>query len=154
MTLYFAYGSNMSRPLMRRRCPSAREIGPAVLDGFRAIVNDDGYITIVPAAGARLPGVLWRLTPRDRAALNAYERLDVGLYRAAPVTVRAGRVRVRALAYVARSRRRGRPRPGYLALVVAAAREVGLPEPHVRALARLSPGGFAGARRRELGELA
>ncbi|MDC7787813.1 gamma-glutamylcyclotransferase [Rhodoplanes sp. TEM] len=155
MTLYFAYGSNMSRALMRRRCPTAQEIGRAVLPGVRLLINDDGYATLVPAAGGRIEGVLWRLAPRDRAALNAYERTDVGLYRAVAMTVRAaGGRHCRALVYVARSRRAGRPRPGYMALVVGAAREVGLPEPYVAALARIAPTGFTGARPREIGEIA
>ena len=154
MTLYFAYGSNMSRALMRRRCPAARELGPAALDGFRLLINDDGYATVVPFPGGRVEGVLWRLSPRDRAALNAYERTDIGLYRAVPMAVRAGAARVRALVYVARSRREGRPRPGYHALVVEAARDAGLPAPYVRTLVRLAPGGFAGVRPREIGEIA
>lgn len=154
MTLYFAYGSNMSRAQMRRRCPSARELGPAVLDGVRVVINDDGYATVVPAAGGRVQGVLWRLAPRDRAALNSYERTDIGLYRAVVLPVRTAAGRVRALVYVARSRRRGHPRPGYHALVVDAARDAGLPAPYVTALARLGPGGFSGSRRREIGEIA
>lgn len=154
MTVHFAYGSNMSRALMRRRCPAARELGPAVLDGFRLRVNDDGYATVVPSAGGRVQGVLWRISPRDRAALNAYERIDIGLYRAVPMAVRVGAVRRRALVYVARSRRVGRPRPGYLALVLAAAREAGLPARYVQALARLAPGGLTGSRPREIGEIA
>ncbi|MFL9824563.1 gamma-glutamylcyclotransferase family protein [Rhodoplanes sp. SY1] len=154
MTLCFAYGSNISRALMRRRCPTAREIGVGVLDGHAVIVNDDGYATVVPAAGGRVEGVLWRLGPRDRAALNAYERTDIGLYRAVTLPVRLARRRVPALVYVARSRRAGKPRPGYMALVVGAAREVGLSAAHVAALARMAPAGLSGARGREIGEIA
>jgi gamma-glutamylcyclotransferase (GGCT)/AIG2-like uncharacterized protein YtfP len=153
MTLYFAYGSNMSRALMRRRCPAARALGLAGLDGFRLLVNDNGYATVVPSAGGRVQGVLWRLSPRDRAALNAYEATDIGLYRAVCLPVRSGAARVRALVYVARSRRGGRPRPGYHALVVAAARDAGLPASYVQALVRLAPGGFVGMRPRDIGEI-
>jgi hypothetical protein len=35
VTLHFAYGSNMSRALMVPRCPSAVELGTAVLAGYR-----------------------------------------------------------------------------------------------------------------------
>ena len=52
MTLYFAYGSNMSRTLMRTHCPAAKEIGTAVLDGYRFVITADGYASIERRAGA------------------------------------------------------------------------------------------------------
>ena len=51
MTLYFAYGSNMSRALMRARCPTAREVGTATLAGHRLIITSDGYASVVPEPG-------------------------------------------------------------------------------------------------------
>ena len=78
MTLHFAYGSNMSRILMRRHCPAAREIGTATLGGHRFVITADGYASIAAASGKTVHGVLWRLTPRDLAALNIYEGLGSG----------------------------------------------------------------------------
>ena len=153
MTFYFAYGSNMSRALMRPRCPSAREIGVARLVGWRFMIMREGYASIVPAPGGAVHGLLWRLTPRDIAALNAYERLDQGLYRIAKVTVRCGARNVAALVYIGGSRAAGAPRPGYLELVLAAAREVGLPVAYVDGLARFVPSGWRGARTPEIGEV-
>jgi gamma-glutamylcyclotransferase (GGCT)/AIG2-like uncharacterized protein YtfP len=144
MTLHFAYGSNMSRALMRRRCPGARAVGPARLDGWRFVITRDGYASVMPATGAAVHGVVWRLAPRDLAALNAYESLDSGLYvrRVLPVVV--GARRKPALVYVAPGRGEGRARPGYQELVVAAAREWNLPDGYVAMLARWIPG-FRGA---------
>jgi hypothetical protein len=48
---------------------------------------------------------------------------------------------VPALVYVGRSRVPGRPRPGSLEDVLAAARDLNLPPAYVRALARWGPGG-------------
>jgi hypothetical protein len=152
--LHFAYGSNMSRALMRPRCPGAREIGPAVLDEFRVIISTDGYATVVRAPGERVHGVLWRLGTRDLAALNGYERIDAGLFRAETMAVRCGARCVAALVYVGRSRKPGRPRPGYLDLVVDAAVDVGLPPGYVRKLSRLAPSGWRAPRVPEMGELA
>ena len=67
MTHYFAYGSNMNRAMMRRHCPGAKAIGPAMLRGCRFIITIDGYGSIVPSRGGIVHGVLWRLTPRDVA---------------------------------------------------------------------------------------
>jgi cation transport regulator ChaC len=140
MTLHFAYGSNMSRPLMRARCPGAGEIGLACLSGHRFTITPDGYASVVPAAGGIVHGVLWRLTPRDLAALNAYESLDRGLYVRRQLPVRHGGRRLRALVYVATREGAGRPRPGYQEIVLAAARDWGLPEDYVQMLARFAPG--------------
>jgi len=143
----------MSRALMRVRCPSAKEMGTAVLDDHRFIITADGYASIAPRRGAVVHGALWRLTARDLAALNAYESLDSGLYHRVKLPVRAGGRRVSALVYVARARAEGRPKAGYLDLVLAAAREQDFPDEYVRSLARWSPTRWRGARAAETGEL-
>ena len=152
--LHFAYGSNMDRAAMRRRCPGASAVGVAWLDNWRFIVTRDGYASVVPARGEIVHGVLWRLTPRDLAAVNAYESLDSGLYARRMLAVRHAGGRVQALLYVARERRVGRPRPGYQDIVIAAARDWNFPPDYVRDLARWSPSRLAGAHAAEVGEVA
>jgi len=179
MTLYFAYGSNMSRAPMRARCPAAREVATATLAGHRLIITSDGYASVVPAPGGLVHGLVWRLTPRDVAALNAYESLETGLYRIVTLPVRLahgaakwapvrrqghapspgaqrapGGRQLAAMVYVGRSRRPGRPRPGYLAAVLAAARELELPDDYVAALARWQPSGLDPRRADDAGEVA
>ncbi len=143
----------MSRALMQARCPGAVALGLASIAGWRFTINPDGVGSIVPAPGLLLCGVLWRVGLRDLVAINAYEGIDTGLYlrRILPV-VHEGRHRP-ALIYVARRQGRGRPRPGYIDLVVAAAREWALPERYIRSLRRWSPAGFSGARLKDTGEL-
>lgn len=150
--LHFAYGSNMDRSAMGRRCPGAAAVGPAALDNWRFIVSRDGYASIVPAPGHSVHGVLWRLSPRDLAALNAYESLDSGLYRRRMLPVRRNGGRMQALVYVGRDTRPGRPRPGYQDVVVAAARDWELAEDYVRSLCGWSRSRFAAARATESGE--
>ena len=140
MTLHFAYGSNMSRALMERRCPGARAIGPARLAGWRFVIMREGYASIVPAPGAAVHGVVWRLSPRDLGALNAYESLDRGLYVRRVLPVLVGARRRAALAYVAPGRTQGRPQPGYQELLVEAAREWNLPADYISTLVRWMPG--------------
>jgi gamma-glutamylcyclotransferase (GGCT)/AIG2-like uncharacterized protein YtfP len=134
--LHFAYGSNMDAAMMRRRCPTARFEGRAVLVAYRFMIMREGYATVVPAPGAAVHGVLWRLAVRDLAALIAYEGLACGLYRPVTLPVMADGRRRAALVYVAASRVRGRPRPGYMEVVMAAARAAALPPDYVRDLAR------------------
>jgi gamma-glutamylcyclotransferase (GGCT)/AIG2-like uncharacterized protein YtfP len=154
MTLYFAYGSNMSRAPMRARCPTAREAGTATLAGHRLIITSDGYASVVPEPGGIVYGLLWRLAPRDLAALNTYESLDTGLYRIVTLPVRAGTRQVPAMVYLARTRTPGPPRPGYLEAVLAAARELELPADYVAALARWLPSAPRGRRAPDAGEVA
>jgi gamma-glutamylcyclotransferase (GGCT)/AIG2-like uncharacterized protein YtfP len=153
MTLHFAYGSNMHRGLMRRRCRTAIPLGLARLPGFRFIVSGDGYASVVPARGRMVHGVLWRLKPRDLAALNAYESIDSGLYERRTLSVIWGSRRIQALVFVGREEAAGRPRPGYQEIIVAAALDWKMPDDYVRELARWSPTGFHAARGAETGEM-
>jgi hypothetical protein len=149
--IYFAYGANMERAAMQRRCGAATPLGPAVLRGWRYVIAQ-GYGSVAPAAGMCVFGVLWRLTPRDLAALNAFESLGSGLYRRAMLTVETGGQRARALVYVGRRRGRCRPMPGYQERLVAAAQEWRLPPHYIAELARLAPG-YRAARPAETGEI-
>lgn len=149
--IYFAYGANMERAAMQRRCGAATPLGPAVLRGWRYVIAQ-GYGSVAPAAGMCVFGVLWRLTPRDLAALNAFESLDSGLYRRAMLTVETSGQRARALVYVGRRRGRCRPMPGYQERLVAAAQEWRLPPHYIAELARLAPG-YRAARPAETGEI-
>lgn len=153
MTLHFAYGSNMSRALMAARCRGAQVIGTAALPGWRFVINPDGFGSIAPQPGGCVHGVLWRLSARDLAAINAYESVDSGLYLRRRLAVRCGRVQAMALVYIARRQGEGTPRPGYVPLVVEAAREWQLPEPYIRSLARWAPSRWRGARAKDTGEV-
>jgi len=143
----------MSRALMGARCPAARPLGLATLAGWRFVINPGGFGSIAPWPGGRVHGVIWRLSARDLAAINAYESVDTGLYLRRRLSVRLGREQATALVYVTRRQGEGRPRPGYIDLVVAAAREWELPESYIRSLARWSPSAWRGVRAKDTGEL-
>ena len=138
MTLYFAYGTNMDRAGMRLRCPEARGLGTAALDGWRLLVMRDGYVSIAPRAGAVVHGVLWRLGPRDLAALDAYEAVDAGLYRRQLLDVMHDGQSRAAEVYIGRSDAEGRPRPGHMSLVIAAAQSWGLPAAYLEEMRQWS----------------
>jgi len=154
VTFYFAYGSNMHRSSMRRRCPGARAIGPGVLNGYRFFVGLDGWGSVAPSPGDTVYGVLWRLTPRDIAALHAYELLHKGLYDVRYLPIRHGSRRIRAMIYLLRRRTAGNPRPGYVEMIAAAARAWKLPEPYIQSVARWSASRWTGTRAVDAGEIA
>ena len=152
MTLYFAYGANMNRAGMQMRCPSARAIGPASLDGYRFFVGIDGWGSVKPSPGWSVHGVLWRLTPRDVAALHAFELLHKGLYDVRYLPVRVGARRALAMLYLLRRRAPGRPKPGYTELIAASARDWRLPERYIRSVERWSISRWTGSRQIDVGE--
>jgi len=138
MNLHFAYGANMSRSVMSKYAPQSRAFGVAELKGHYFVITADGYASVERAAGRSVHGVLWQITPRDRVRLDAWENTAAGLYRAEIQTVRFAGQSVKALVYMARPAGVGRPKPGYMELVIAAARQWGLPEGHIVALQRWS----------------
>ena len=154
MTRYFAYGSNMNRAAMHRRCPAATEEGTAVLGGYRFFVGVDGWGSVAPKPGDAVHGVLWRLTPRDIAALHAYELVHQGLYDVRHLPVRIGSRLVRAMVYLLRRQAFGKPRPGYVEMIAAAGRSWNLPEPYICSVERWSVSRWTGARVIDAGELA
>jgi hypothetical protein len=153
MTLYFAYGSNLNRAAMRVRGPHARALGPAVLHGWRFFIGIDGWGSVRRQPGENVYGVLWKLTPRDVAALHAYELLHKGLYDVRTVPVRFGTRAVPAMIYTLRRRAFGQPKPGYIELIAAAARGWNFPERYIKSVERWKVTRWIGSRAINIGEL-
>ena len=138
---------------MSGRCPGAEALGTATLFGWRFIINPEGFGSIALRPGGRVHGVLWWLSARDLAAINAYESVSTGFYLRRQLAVRMGPRQATALVYITRQGGEGRPRPSYIDLVVQAARDWDLPERYIRSLARWSPSGWRGVRARDTGEI-
>ena len=128
---YLAYGSNLCTDQMARRCPAAQPGEVVRLEGWRFIINREGFATLLPAAGALAWGLVWQLTPACEATLDTYEGVESGEYR--KVEWRVGGMPT--LVYLAAEERFGPPRPGYLERILAAAAGWGLPPAYVAELA-------------------
>jgi gamma-glutamylcyclotransferase (GGCT)/AIG2-like uncharacterized protein YtfP len=113
--LYFAYGSNLNLKSMKHRCPAAKPLAAARLDGYR--LQFQSYCAIVPSAGHSVPGALYELTPACVRALDAYEG---SAYRHATVTVLRADTGAPVEAMVYQGATQGPPAPP----TVAYAREV------------------------------
>jgi gamma-glutamylcyclotransferase (GGCT)/AIG2-like uncharacterized protein YtfP len=119
--LYFAFGSNLSRAQMRTRCPDARFVGRTMISGYRLAFagHSRGWggavATLLPARGAFVPGVLYAMTPRCFASLDAFEG-HPAVYVRVRVRVQepAGRLRY-AQTYAMPPCPERRPSPRYLA---------------------------------------
>lgn len=139
MRLYFAYGSNMDRAHMARLCPRAEPYGAASLRSYKYVIAASGYATVIPWPGSFVHGVLWKVTPKEIAALDRYEDVAGGLYRAVQLPVKYKDRLLRALVYLAIGDRTGATPPGYLEKIAAAAKDWNLPADYVDYLAKQSP---------------
>jgi hypothetical protein len=148
--LHFAYGSNMSRAVMRKHAPAADPLGVAELANYRFVITADGYASVEPMRAATVYGVLWRLMPRDRITLDGWESVAGGLYRGETLPVHHAGRRRPALIYVARPGRVGRAKTGYMEIVIAAARAWDLPPNYIMSLQHWLPTRPRGAGPRKL----
>ncbi len=136
MSLYFAYGSNMSKAVMAEHAPDATPVGVAQCDHWRFIIAREGYASIEPSPGSVVHGVLWKVSDRDLVGLDAYESIETGLYHRRDLAVSHRDRPLRALSYVVTQPGTGRPEPDYLALCLEAGRAWGLPDHYLAELAR------------------
>jgi len=101
-TVYLAYGSNLNLKQMAYRCPTARVLGQAKLNGYRLLFrggNGGAVATIEKQKGESVPVLLWRIMPYDEEALDRYEGYP-HLYRKETVKVRFKGQWVPAMAYI------------------------------------------------------
>jgi gamma-glutamylcyclotransferase (GGCT)/AIG2-like uncharacterized protein YtfP len=126
---------------MARRCPASRPLGLARLARHRFAMLQAGYATVVRDPGSSVHGVLYDLALADVPALDRYEDIARGLYRKLVQSVlRKEGAPVRALVYIGAGPTGGRPKPGYMEDVLAAARTAGLPDSYLAFLATFAAG--------------
>lgn len=73
---YIAYGSNLNVKQMSHRCPTARPLGTANLDGWTLLFRGSktgSYLTIEPKEGSSVPVAVWEVSERDERCLDHYE---------------------------------------------------------------------------------
>ncbi len=139
MPLYFAYGSNMDREAMRRRCPKSRPLGRARLVRHRFFIMSSGHGSVKRDPRMDVHGVLYDLAFGDIPALDRYEEVERRLYQKITQPVlREGAAPVRALLYVGCSAQEGVARGDYLDRVIAAARDWNFPDAYLAYLLSLA----------------
>jgi hypothetical protein len=79
--LYFAYGSNLNKKQMSRRCPAAIPIGPLMLPNARLVFRGVADIEHSPNDADAVAGGLWHITRQCERELDIYEGVRGGLYR-------------------------------------------------------------------------
>ena len=134
-TLYFAYGSNINLQQMAVRCPNAKVVEPAVLEGYELLFRGNGssfgVATITPKEGSQVQGLLWKITPYCEMSLDIYEGYP-RLYEKQTITLytKSGK-QVWAMAYVMThewKRIPTTPVPSYYTGILEGFQQNGLPE--------------------------
>jgi len=136
---YFAYGSNMLRERLVARVSTAQAVAVGAvrdyrLDFAKVSVDGSGKGDMVASPGDEVWGVLYEFDASQKADLDEQEGRH---YQAREVVVSTADGDQAAWAYMAQPHRRDPskvPYDWYLALIVAGARQGGLPEAYVRAL--------------------
>ena len=143
----FAYGSNLLRERLAARLPDARFLGTARLPGYRLAfhkIGSDGSAkcdaVATPDPEACLHGVLYRLTPAEKAVLDQIERLGHG-YEILSVHVLTDQGGVAAYLYAAQAGYidpQRLPFDWYRDYVLAGARQHGFPSQVIADIAAMA----------------
>lgn len=144
--LYFGYGSNLSRHRLQRSCPSARLVSIARLPDHRLAFTrrserwGGGVADVLPAPGAEVWGVVWRIATEESDALDRQEglHLDPPAYRRSELLVQPPTgepLACRSYVVVAPSAEHIPPAAAYLETMLAGARDCGLPGPYIEQIA-------------------
>lgn len=105
---YIAYGSNLNVYQMMHRCPTARMIGTAMLEGWELLFKGSktgSYLTIEEKEGSCVPVGIWEIQPEDERNLDRYEGYPSFYYKRVLTVdiegIRTGKIRRRnAMVYI------------------------------------------------------
>ncbi len=139
---YFAYGSNMDRKRLElHRGIRVKEIRKGELENYRLVFNKvspiqsaTGRANIVPEAGHRVLGVLYRIPDEDISKMDIFEGVSSGQSHRERIFAKAeDNNLIEAEVYVADKTEEDLvPSEEYLEHLVDTAREVGLDEDYIR----------------------
>ncbi len=126
--LYAAYGSNLNLRQMSVRCPDAIPVGKAMLKDWQLTFR--GVATLEPNADAETPVGIWKITPKDEAALDRYEGYP-RLYRKEFADIVLNGVKVKAMLYLMNDGLPSMPTKWYLDAIAQGYEDVGLDTVHL-----------------------
>lgn len=97
MKYYLAYGSNLNKRHMKRRCPDAIAVGAVTVKGYELVFR--GVANIEPKEGASVQCGVWKISAEDEKHLDVYEGYP-RLYVKQDFRVEVNGKAVTAMAYV------------------------------------------------------
>lgn len=134
--LYFAYGSNLWRDQMRARCPDATLVGMGCLLGFRWIITQRGYASIVASPGDVVYGCVYDISLTDEESLDRYEGVAEGRYYKEKVLVDVAGSQECCMTYIDNTVMHGLPADEYVTRINAGLHDTELPAEYVAQVIR------------------
>lgn len=140
LTVYFAYGSNMSTARLRKRMQSCKRLGTATLPGHtlrfhkRSIDKSGKCNAFASGDNENVVGVLFSFDPAERSKLDVAEGLGRGYAHARVTIINEAGYRQKVLTYLATCDYIDdslKPYSWYKDFVLAGAREHGLPPAYI-----------------------
>jgi len=135
--LYAAYGSNLDPARMGERCPHSPLRGTGWLVGWRLTFAgeekgwDGALATVVEHPGGQVFVAVYDVTDEDAGLLDAWEGVDIGLFRTIKVRVHMLTGDAMAWLYVLDGYEGGLPSALHLGVLVEAAEAAGAPADYV-----------------------
>jgi gamma-glutamylcyclotransferase len=131
IVLYFAYGSNLWRQQMFRRCPDHHEIGAGLLTEWRWIITTRGYASIVVSEGDYVLGTVYELSETDVRNLDRFEGVAQGNYCNDMISVEVNGRGLNCLVYIDPVTEEGKPKDEYIARINNGIRDAEFPEEYI-----------------------
>jgi len=128
---YFAYGSNLWRKQMVKRCPEHREISIGRLEGWRWIITVNGYASIVLSEDDYVLGKVYQLSNADVSSLDRSEGVAQGCYCKEIISVEVDGGELKCLVYVDPVMMEGKPKNEYIDRINMGIMDAGLPNEYV-----------------------
>lgn len=128
--LYIAYGSDLSKERMERRCPNANPIAVATLPGHRLVFHgrlNSARANVIPEDGHEVPVVIWEISDRDERCLDVCKGVTDGSRTKEYVKIEVNGEVKQALIYTMKPSTYGIPTDRYLQSITKGYRDFGLP---------------------------
>lgn len=138
--LYFAYGSNMNRAQIKKRCPGSAFVDIGILQDFSFQLTERGTATVVPDDGHFVMGAILDISLQDKACLDRKEGVANEIYyrHLAPIVNGRTGETIIASVYTATAKIAADIcRPGYGKVIIEGAVEIGLSAEYLKILYRV-----------------
>lgn len=133
MYYYFAYGSNMNKTQMKKRCPNARGLGKAILKGYKFIINTRGVATVIESKDDYVEGVLYEVTDDCLASLDCYEGVSSKLYERKELKVEYENKIINAYIYIATCKEESKnSRENYIETILDGSKDFNLSDDYIK----------------------
>lgn len=105
MKYYLAYGSNLDTTSFYKRCPNAKLVTTATMQGYKLSFKrlnelSNTYLTIEKDESSEIPIAIYKISTEDEKALDYYESIHTNLYYKVETELLLHNQRVLTLTYI------------------------------------------------------